>query len=94
MTEILSDDEIKAAVRHLYSDNRAFEMAWPDMVLPEARAVEPTNEMVEAACEAHLRAWSACEQSGYAYSAADIDDDARACIRAALRAALKIGGGR
>jgi len=40
MAEILSDDEIKAAVRPLYSDCIAFEMAWPDMVLPEARAVE------------------------------------------------------
>jgi hypothetical protein len=55
-----------------------------------AAPAEPTDEMVEAACEAHLRAWSACEQSGYVYSAADIDDDARACIRAALRAALGV----
>ena len=49
-----------------------------------------TDEMVEAACEAHLRAWSACEQSGYVYSAADIDDDARSAMRAALRAALGV----
>lgn len=40
MSEILSDDDIKAAVRPLYGNEIAFEMAWPDMVLPEARAVE------------------------------------------------------
>jgi hypothetical protein len=40
MTEILTDDDIKTAVCPLYGDKVAFEMAWPDMVLPEARAVE------------------------------------------------------
>jgi len=52
--------------------------------------VEITDEMVEAACEAHLRAWADCEQSSYVYSESDIDDDARACMRAALRAAMGV----
>ncbi len=50
-----------------------------------------TDEMVDAACEAHLLAWADCEQSGYVYNATDIDDDVRACIRAALRAAMGAG---
>jgi len=52
--------------------------------------VEPTVARVEAACEAHLRAWADCEQSSYVYSASDIDDAARACMRAALRAAMGV----
>jgi hypothetical protein len=53
-----------------------------------AAPVDITDAMVEAACEAHLREWAARVLDGYAYSAADIDDDARACMRAALRAAM------
>ena len=54
-----------------------------------AAPVDITDEMVEAACEAHTREWA--EIDGSKYDAADIDDDARSAMRAALRAALGVG---
>jgi hypothetical protein len=50
--------------------------------------VDITDEMVKAACEAHTREWA--EIDGSKYDAADIDDDARSAMRAALRAALGV----
>ena len=67
---------------------------WQQVAAP----VDITDEMLEAACEAHLLEWAVRVLDGYVYSAADVDDDARACMRAALRAALRaamlIEGGR
>jgi hypothetical protein len=59
--------------------------------LPEpAPSAEPSVDMVQAACEAHLLEWAARVLDGYVYSADDVNDDARACMRAALRAALGV----
>jgi hypothetical protein len=54
----------------------------------DAPPVEITDERVQAACEAHTREWA--EIDGSKYDAADIDDDARSAMRAALRAALGV----
>jgi hypothetical protein len=65
---------------------------WQQVDAPVEITDEITDEMVEAACEAHTREWA--EIDGSKYDPLDIDDDARSAMRAALRAAMGIGGGR
>jgi hypothetical protein len=77
--ELLIEDWIGC----LYSGSVSAEMGGLDW-----QQVDITDEMVEAACEAHTREWA--EIDGSKYHAADIDDDARSAMRAALRAALGV----